>query len=130
MYHGKGGLSGDWKWSELDSVRILFFPILSMGIGKYENWKVLESESVSLDILPFDCHVVNLYRVVPHVDCIYEHLSFDAYFYVLAFLSVFIKGFIILMTEKHDAEWIMGKLNIGPATGESRRGKEIWANSC
>ena len=36
---------GDWKVSELESVRINFLPILSK-IGKCQNWKVSELESV------------------------------------------------------------------------------------
>ena len=54
---------GDWKVSELDSVRIQFLPILeevgkclnwkvseleSVRVGKCQNWKVSESESVRI----------------------------------------------------------------------------------
>ena len=38
---------GDWKVSELESARIHFLPILSK-IGKCQNWKVSESESVRI----------------------------------------------------------------------------------
>ena len=40
-------LTGDWKVSELESVRIHFLPILSK-IGKCQNWKVSESETVRI----------------------------------------------------------------------------------
>ena len=38
---------GDWKVSELESVRIHFLPILD-EIGNCQNWKVSESESVRI----------------------------------------------------------------------------------
>ena len=39
--------SGDWKVSELESVRIYFLPVLE-EIGKCQNWKVSELESVRI----------------------------------------------------------------------------------
>ena len=41
------GMTGDWKVSELESVRIHFLPILE-EIGKCQNRKVSELESVRI----------------------------------------------------------------------------------
>ena len=38
---------GDWKVPELESVRIQFLPVLE-EIGKCQNWKVSELESVRI----------------------------------------------------------------------------------